>query len=429
MTKLPQKENEVLIPSAFKELFSLLWRYIVFYGGRSSGKSESVGRALLLRGRKKKLRILCTREIQNTIKDSVHKLLKDIIEKFEMTDYIVTGDSIVNQITGTEFIFKGLRHNITEIKSTQGIDICWVEEAQSITEASLDIITPTIRNPGSQIIFTFNRFNELDPVYVRFVQNQPDNAYVKKVNYDVLERVGLLPDVIKDEIENDKATPALFAHKWLGEPIGQSEMGILSREFILEAMQREIEGDGAVIVGVDVARMGSDRTVFWMRKGLKTIKWAVHEKLRTTQVCDQLEQFIDFSKDVEVKIDDTGVGGGVTDEMMKREYRVMAINFGSVAQDKDKYPNWISEAWFNLASVVSEAQLPYDSDLLMELSTRQWQQDNKGKRRVESKVEYKKRGFRSPDLADACIICYGQAVEPGVLDFYRSAATASQEAD
>jgi phage terminase large subunit len=414
---MPKKTIQIL--KVFRELFNERWRYIVFYGGRSSGKSQQIGRALLIRGREKKLRILCTREVQNTIKDSVHKLLKDIIEQYGFGDYEVQNDTIVNRITGTEFIFKGLRQNIAEIKSTEGIDICWIEEAQNTTKANLDIITPTIRKPGSQIIVSFNRYNELDPIYVKFVQNPPSNSYVRKVNFDHLERAGLLPDVIKQEMEDDKATPSLYAHKWLGEPISQSEMGILSRDMVLEAMNRETDGDGQDIYAVDVARMGGDRTVFWHRKGLKTIKNAVHTKLRTTQVCDQLEQFMGFNKEAEVKIDDTGVGGGVTDEMMKRGYKVKAINFGGVAQDKDKYPNWISEAWFHMLDILPEADLPYISDLLMELTTRQWNQDTKGKRRVESKIDYKKRGFRSPDMADACIICYGEAVEPSILDFYR----------
>ena len=116
---------------------------------------------------------------------------------------------------------------------------------------------------------------------------------------------------------------------------------------------------------------------------------------------------VDFNKDIEIRVDDTGVGGGVTDEMMKRGYKnIIAINFGGTPSDKDKYPNWISEAWFHFSGIMTQVQLPFDSDLLMELTTRQWHQDNKGKRKVESKDDYKKRGFRSPDLADACIICY-----------------------
>lgn len=403
---MEQNKVKIKFLHAFKELFNEKWRYIIYYGGRSSGKSTSTALALLLRGRNKKLRILCTREFQNSIADSVHKLLKDLIEKYEMADYEVLKDRITNTVTGTEFIFKGLHNNVTEIKSTEGVDICWIEEGQSITKASLDVLTPTIRKEGSQIIITFNREDELDPVYVHFIMNNAPNTYHRKVNYDVLERAGLLPDVIKLEIEADKNDPELFAHKWLGEPKGQSENSIIARSKILDAMNRSVDDDGQVEYGVDVARMGGDRTVFWKRKGLKTIKFAKHEKLRTTEICDKLEQFMDFNKNALLKIDDTGVGGGVTDEMMKRGYNVEAINFGSVASDTDKYPNWISEAWFYLANIIQEVELPLDSDLLMELSTRNWSQDTKGKRRVESKNEYKKRGFRSPDLADACIICY-----------------------
>ena len=114
-----------------------------------------------------------------------------------------------------------------------------------------------------------------------------------------------------------------------------------------------------------------------------------------------------YSGDTGVSIKgDTGVGGGVTDEMIKRKYSVVPINFGSKAKDDDKYPNLISEAWFELSDIINQIQLPYNSDLLMELSTRQWKQDSRGKRAVESKTEYKKRGFRSPDIADACIICF-----------------------
>ena len=404
---------------AFKELFNEKWRFLIYHGGRNSGKSTSVALALLLRGRNKKLRILCTREIQNTIADSVHKLLKDLIEKYEMKDYEVLKDRITNTITGTEFIFKGLHNNTTEIKSTEGVDICWVEEAHAITKESINLLVPTIRKKGSQIIFTFNRMLELDPVYVHFCINNPPNTYVKHVNYDVIESAGLLEEEIRAEIEYDRANdPELFAHKWLGEPISQTEKSIINRTKILEAMNRKVEDDGAVEIGVDVARMGDDRTVFWKRKGFKTIDNRRLSKLRIPDICDRLEQFAEFDKEVLIKVDDTGVGGGVTDEMEKRGYNVLAINFGGVPSDKDKYPNWISEAWFYMESIMDKIELPMDSDLLMELSTRIWNQDQKGKRKVEGKQEYKKRGFRSPDIADACIICYATPNALTENDFY-----------
>lgn len=402
-----QPKVKIQFLSEFGELFNESWRNIVFYGGRGSGKSQHAALALILRGRAKRLRILCTRELQNTISDSVHKELSDIITRYGFTDYEVTEKVIRNKITGTEFIFKGLRHNSTEIKSMSGLDIVWVEEAQSISEASIKVLVPTVRKPGSQLIFTFNRLNERDPVYVRYVLQDRPRTYVRKVNFDVLEREGLFPTELREEMEADKAVSLdLFAHVWLGEPLTQSDTAILSRTAILEAMERQPDDEGAVEVGVDVARMGDDRTVFTKRKGHAEVESREYTKLRTTEVCDKLELFVDYDKEVLLKIDDTGVGGGVTDEMILRGYRVMPINFGAKAADPDKYPNLISEAWFYLASIINEISLHMDPELLMELSTRQWKQDSKGRRAVESKVDYKKRGNRSPDKADALIMAF-----------------------
>ena len=415
-----QDIEKIKLAKAYQELFNTKWRHIVYHGGRGSGKSTATAYALLLRGRMGQLRVLATREYQNSISDSVHKLLKDLIDKHGFTDYIVQNDTIKNTLTGTEFIFKGLKKDSQAIKSLEGIDICWVEEAQSITEGSIDILIPTIRKAGSQLIWTFNRLTELDPVYVKLCMHPDKDTFVMRVNSDVLEAIGQLPQVLIDEREKSRANddPDLFAHIWLGEPIGQGDNAIIPRAAALEAMNRKIEGDGAVIVGADIARMGGDRIVFWMRKGLKTIKTANYTKKRTTETCDLLEDFVGQNKDIEIRIDDTGVGGGVTDDMMNRGYNnILAVNFGAKAIDQDKYPNWISEAWFNMADVIKEAELPMDADLLMELTTRQWKMDSKGKRRVESKDDYKKRGFRSPDIADAAIICYAREVEDRRIQF------------
>lgn len=412
--------TKIRLASAYKELFNTKWRHIVYHGGRGSGKSTAVAYALLLRGRQGKLRVLATREYQNSISDSVHKLLKDLIDKHGFTDYIVQNDTIRNTLTGTEFIFKGLKKDSQAIKSLEGIDICWVEEAQSVSEDSIDTLIPTIRKAGSQLIWTFNRLTELDPVYVKLCMHPDADTFIGHVNSDTLEKIGQLPQVLIDEREKSRKNddPDLFAHIWLGEPIGQGDNAIIPRTAALNAMQREIEDDGAVIVGADIARMGGDRIVFWMRKGLKTINTAVYTKKRTTETCDLLEDFVGQMKGFEIRIDDTGVGGGVTDEMMKRGYtEVKAVNFGAKANDDDKYPNWISEAWFHMAEIMPEAQLPMNSELLMELTTRQWKMDNKGKRRVESKDDYKKRGFRSPDLADAAIICYAAQVDDKRISF------------
>ena len=189
--------------------------------------------------------------------------------------------------------------------------------------------------------------------------------------------------------------------------MSQVDNAIIGREAVLNAMQREVSDEGAIEIGADIARMGDDRTVLTKRKGLKLIETKSYTKLRTTEVCDKIEAFAGYDKSVLIKVDDTGVGGGVTDELMVRKYNVMAINFGSKPGDPDKYPNLISEAWFYLASIIDSIQLHMDSDLLMELSNRLWKMDNKGRRGVEGKDDYKKRGYRSPDLADSLILFRG----------------------
>jgi phage terminase large subunit len=207
------------IPVEYKRLFDSDWREASIYGGRYSLKSHTVARALLIRARQKKTRVACFREFQNSIADSSHQLLSDLIKQYELTDFKVTDKTIVNTINGSDFLFKGLHHNEQSVKSTEGIDIAWIEEAQTVSTTSLEVLTPTIRKTGSQIIYTYNRLLEEDPVHKRLVLEGRPNTLVIHANYDIAEKYGWLPDVIKQEIEDDRINrPALYKHKWLGEP-------------------------------------------------------------------------------------------------------------------------------------------------------------------------------------------------------------------
>lgn len=200
-------------------MFDSDWREAAVWGGRYSMKSHTVARYLLIRARMSKTRILCAREFQNSISESSHQLLSDLIALYEMQDFHITDKTIVNTLTGSEFVFKGLHHNEQSIKSLEGIDIAWVEEAQTISKESIEILTPTIRKPGSQLIYTYNRLLEDDPVHQRLVLEGRPNTLLINVNYDTAEKYGYIPDVIKAEIEDDKANrPSLYKHKWLGEP-------------------------------------------------------------------------------------------------------------------------------------------------------------------------------------------------------------------
>lgn len=208
------------IPIEYKPLFEKGWREAAVWGGRFSLKSHTVARYLLIRARMEKTRILCAREYQNSIADSSHQLLADLIKEYQLNEFKVTDKSIVNTINGSDFLFKGLHHNEQSVKSTEGINIAWIEEAQTITQNSLEILTPTVREEGSQIIYTYNRLLEEDPVHKRLVLEGRPNTLKLNVNYDIALKYGYMPDVIRLEMEDDKAhRPQLYKHKWLGEPI------------------------------------------------------------------------------------------------------------------------------------------------------------------------------------------------------------------
>ena len=158
-------------------------RYKVLYGGRGGAKSWGIARALLILGAKSPLRILCAREFQTSIKDSVHKLLCDQIEALGLLGFYEITQATIRGKNGTEFAFAGLRNNISNIKSFEGVDICWCEEAQSVSRLSWNVLIPTIRKAGSSSWVSFNPELETDETYQRFVLKPPADCVVRKVNW------------------------------------------------------------------------------------------------------------------------------------------------------------------------------------------------------------------------------------------------------
>ena len=158
-------------------------RYKVCYGGRGGAKSWGIARALLILGAKSPLRILCAREFQTSIKDSVHKLLADQIDNMGLTGFYEITDKSIRGKNGTEFFFVGLRNNVTNVKSIEGVDKCWVEEAQTVSKTSWNVLIPTIRKEQSEIWVSFNPELETDETYQRFVLSPPENCKVVKINW------------------------------------------------------------------------------------------------------------------------------------------------------------------------------------------------------------------------------------------------------
>lgn len=204
------------IPAAFKGLFEP-HRYKVFYGGRGGAKSRSFARALLIMGTQRPCRVLCAREIQNSIRDSVKRLLDDEVERLGLQSFYTSTDVEIRGRNGTLFIFSGLHSSPEKIKSFEALTHCWVEEAETVSERSLDLLTPTMRAPGSEIWFSFNPDRIHSPVWQRFVVKQPPpDSLVKKVGW---RDNPWFPEELRKEMEHCKAVdPEKYEHVWEGEP-------------------------------------------------------------------------------------------------------------------------------------------------------------------------------------------------------------------
>ena len=175
---------KIHIPEKLLPVIESKHRYIILYGGRSSAKSWTANQLALAKAKSSTLRILCAREIQKSIKQSIKQSLDDTIERCSQQAYFKSTDHEIRGLhNNSKIIFSGLWANIDNIKSMEGIDLCIVEEADKISQKSLDVLLPTIRKPGSQIWFIFNPEEESSPVYQRFVMNEDPDALVIKVNY------------------------------------------------------------------------------------------------------------------------------------------------------------------------------------------------------------------------------------------------------
>lgn len=212
----------IVFPEALQCLFQPA-RYKVLYGGRGGSKSWGAARALLSLGATRPIRVLCAREYQNSIKDSVHKLLSDQIVSMGLDMPTLANGNFFYDVqqasikgsNGTEFGFEGIKHNVGKIKSYEGVDYCWVEEAVTVSKSSWDVLVPTIRKEKSEIWLTFNPELETDETYIRFVKNPPPNSIVKKITY---RDNPWFPEVLREEMEDLKQKDFdAYLNVWEGE--------------------------------------------------------------------------------------------------------------------------------------------------------------------------------------------------------------------
>lgn len=228
----------VLDPS--HKLYCLLHQrapYKILWGGRDSTKSWGIAEALIRRAASEQIRVLCAREFQTSIKDSSHKLLKDTIARLGLESWFTVTKEAITSRTGAEFIFKGLHLNEHGLRSVEGIDVCWVEEGQSVSETSWQSLLPTIRKDGAEVWVSFNLMDESDATYQRFVANRMPGSIVVKLTY---HDNPYMSKRSRELMEADKARDYhLYEHIWLGMPLLISDAVIFSGKYRVDEFDPE----------------------------------------------------------------------------------------------------------------------------------------------------------------------------------------------
>lgn len=277
---MTKKTVDIRFPAWAKALFKPK-RYKVALGGRGSGKSWGFGDALLVIGYGKPIKVLCGREFQNSISDSVHSLLASRIDALGLSShYTVQRDTITGK-NGTEFIFKGLRHNIESIKSIFGITHLWIEEAATVSAESWEVIKPTIREPDSEIWITFNPQSSQDAMSKRFITPYENELMECKRYEDETQVICVVnysdnphfPDALEQERRwaYDNLPRALYDHIWLGKYNDSVENSIIPAEWFDACIDAHVKLNfkprGAKIYAHDPADTGKDPKGYAVRYG------------------------------------------------------------------------------------------------------------------------------------------------------------------
>jgi phage terminase large subunit len=249
-------------------------RYKVAHGGRGSAKSWGFARALLILAAQRPLRVLCAREVQKSIKDSVHRLLNDQIQAMGLGQHYEVFETEIRGRNGSLFLFAGLaQHTVESIKSFEGVDIVWIEEAQVVTKRSWDVLTPTIRKDDSEVWVTLNPDMETDETYTRFVLGKPeanDDSFVIEMNWrDNPWFPGVLEKERQDTLRRD---PDNYENIWEGVPRRVSVGAIYRHEIdrlYAEKRARAVPYDPTLSVHTvwDLGWNDAMTIGFWQRSG------------------------------------------------------------------------------------------------------------------------------------------------------------------
>lgn len=424
----------------------------VLYGGRSSSKSwDAAGFAIFL-AQRCKIRVLCTRQFQNKIEESVYTLLKIQIQRFGLeSKFRILDNKIICITTGSEFMFYGLWRSIDQIKSIESIDIHWAEEAHLLSESQWEILDPTIRKEGSQHWIIFNPVLSVDFVYKRFVVNPPADTVVRKINYD--ENPFLSETILKVIASVKAEDEEKYNHVYLGIPRDDDEESIIKRSHIMAAIDAHkllgIDIRGSKRLGFDVADDGEDKCAQVYAYGSLAV-WSDMWKAKEDELLKSCTRVWTAARDRQASVIYDAIGVGATsgakfnelnesNQMMPHErihhtkffaggavYRPDAKYSGTEIKNKDFFSNIKAQAWWLVADrfrntynaikngqqfsddemIFIDSSMPHLEQLIDELCTPKKDYDLAGRVKVESKKDLDKREIPSPNLADAFIMAF-----------------------
>jgi phage terminase large subunit len=389
------------------------FKYFLAEGGRGGGKSQGIARLFLYLCEKYKLRIVCGREIQKSIEESVYTIFRDLIVENQL-DFEVLATRITHRKTGSTINFKGFREQGSiNIKGLEGVDILWIDEAQSITKYTLDIIIPTIRKEKAKVFFSMNRHLKNDPVFKEF--STRDDCLNLHINY---YDNPYCSQALKHEARLClEKSPEDYQHIWEGEPLEQADNFLFVEQELEDCDETDFLGCGSheMVMGVDVARYGNDKCVAHILQKRGPLKWETKhiERWGKKNLMESTGRIVDlmtrFKLDA-VAIDADGMVG-VCDRLMELKYNINEFHGGFSGVDHvekpESFANVKSEWFFKLKDCVTQGYMgSVPRETLNSMLTVMYTHRSNGQKIIVSKEQMRSQGFKSPDEADAMMMAF-----------------------
>lgn len=381
------------------------YRFKVLLGGRAAGRSVAISQALAFFMDKAPIKALMLREIQGSIAESSKaEFERTIVNMGLERDYRFLDDRIENTRTGAYVIFAGLYRNYTKIKSIPGVDIAIVEECETVSRESLDVLIPTIRETGSEIWMAGNPRESTSAVAQMFVENEPPpDSIIIRTTY--LDNSFVSKETLADAEHCRKTNPALYDHIWMGNYLSKGDSRMVRNIVCDSGPRRPVSLDDLIVIGVDIAREGGDDTCICVRTGHSIASIESFPSMDLNRLTEELNRLKRIWKPDRINVDSTGHGAWVPDALLSTGIIVESVNFGAGAREDRKYSNKRSELYglagdyFDQGGTIPSGELR----LQEELEATWYTLDNKNRFLMLPKKEIKRRIGRSPDRSDAFV--------------------------